>query len=574
MAVFWNLVPFPPSHPVQPPKSGRASEPVALNESGGDFDAKIERLVTGALRKGDGIERGSEVYLAIESLTADDCRRLVGNDAALKSVIEKFADADLQIGEQVVSGLIRRWLEFDREAAIAWLPRALDLIPKGKDAHHWIVNALATRLPEPLLALVPARRDAEERADIIEEALAKLAAGDPVKARAWVSNCVDRDDRLIAEKTLQRAIVRADPLRAVELAESTKDRSEAEALLNFAAMSAARMGPGILRQFANLPMKPWMMSEIIGVTALEDPEMAVDLAIQSRGDDDDDDASGTLGSAFTALAKRDPSRCLERLEGLQGRDLAAAVSAIGYMWAAYDPKAALSWLAERSPAERNNINMQMGDRPKDVLVFGFAEWMENAPEEARAWADSLPPGAASDLLQIEVARALTDSGQPAEATQLLARLGKAAKPAVVEQVASSWARRDPKSAAEWAIACEPGPAQNRALAGVVGTWANQDQPAVEQWLSQFPPGEARDRSIMAFLWRANAWTVSREQRTAEFDAWFSLIGDPWHRAEAARSSFWNRGSSDRAAARAWLSSLENVDPEIIRTTLRDDANKR
>jgi hypothetical protein len=291
--------------------------------------------------------------------------------------------------------------------------------------------------------------------------------------------------------------------------------------------------------------------------------------MKSRGDGGDN--SVALCEAFAAMARRDRSQCLAKLEELQGPDLAAAVSAIGYTWATQDPTAGLAWLMQRPAAERSSYYIRTTGN-NDMLVQGFSDWMGNSPAEAQAWAAALPEGATRDELQSAILRVLASRGEPAEAISALTRLGKAADPAAVAQIAGAWARKDPQAAAEWAISQQPGPAQSRALAEVVGTWANDDQQGVEKWLAEFPPGEARDRSVRAFLWRRNAWTVGEEQRMAEFDTWFGLIDDPWHRALVARSNFFQRKSRDPEAARAWLSSLQNVDPEIIRATLRDHLN--
>lgn len=550
--------------------SENATQSTATSDSNATTDAKTQRLITAALRKGNSNERENEVYLAIEALNADDFPRLLGNDAAFKAMIEKIADADWPTGPNLISGLIGRWLEVDRDAVIAWAPHALDLFTKEESADNWLLNLLSARIPEEMLALVSSRKEAKERTNIIKNAIPKLVAKDLSKARAWVANLTDPNDRREAETALQRGTVEVDPLLAIEMAESTKSRSDANNLLYFAAQSAAKMGPGILRQLVTMPMKPWMTAPLINELAERDPDLAVELVMKSRSDGYD--ASPSLCTAFAAMARRDPSLCMAKLEELKGRERAAAISTIGYNWASNDPAAALSWLMQQPVSERSSYHIGSSGTSNDTVVMGFSDWIQNAPAEARAWADALPPNATRDQLQIEVARVLATRGEYGEATRVLANLGKDVSPNAVAQVASTWARRDPRAAAEWAIAQEPGTAQSRALAGIVGTWADDDQAGVENWLAQFPPGETRDRSVKEFLFRRNSWTTTREQRTAEFDAWFGYIDDPWQRAQVARSSFRQRKLHDPAAARAWLSSLQNVDPEIIRTILRDNAD--
>jgi hypothetical protein len=558
--------------------SGTTVEPAVRSDSTVDSDAKAQRLVAAVLRKGNTNERENEMYLAIEAFTAEDLRRIVGDVGELKAMIEKITGPDWrkktgldwQTGRYLISGLIRRWLELDRGVVTAWAPRALDLFPKDNPAHNWMLETLTTRLPEEMLALLPSRKDASERTDIMQSALRELAAKDPAKARAWIDGCTDPKDRREAEKAFRLGIVQTDPLRAVELAESIENRSDASSLLFSAAMSATKMGPGILRQLANMPTKPWMTAALIDVLAQRDPELAMELAMKSRGQGQD--ANSALCTAFAAMTRRDRASCMAKLEELQGRDLAAAVSAIGFTWAAEEPAAALSWLMQHPVAERSSLNFSTSAMSKDTLVMGFCDWMASAPAQARAWAEALPAGATRDMLQTPIARALAADGKPEEAIHVLARLDKAANPNAIAEIASAWARRDPQAAANWAITQEPGPVQSGALAGVVGAWANDDQQGVENWLAQFPPGDARDRSVQAFLWRSSAWTTGMDQRLAEFDTWFDLIDDPWQRALAARSSFWQRKSRDPAAARAWLSSQQNVDPDLIRATLRDNPN--
>ncbi len=249
--------------------------------------------------------------------------------------------------------------------------------------------------------------------------------------------------------------------------------------------------------------------------------------------------------------------------------LAAAVSATGAEWAQRDPAAALAWLAQRPKAER--INPNGGNYgTSDALLIAFSEWARRAKDEAHAWADALPAGENRNAMQAQFARALAERGDSAEATQVLARIGSGADAKAIREVAGAWARRDPHAAADWAIAQEPGPAQNRALAGIVGTWAQDEPHAVEDWLAQFPAGEARDRSIGAFLNRDNSWPTGSAEQSAEFDAWFDLIDDPWRRAQVARTSFGRRKERDPAAARVWLSALPNLDPELVRMLLRDN----
>ena len=568
LAFFRGPSALPPAASAALRESARPTDPDAPSDSPATTDAKTQRLLAAALRKGRRLDCDNDLYLAIEAFTADDFRRFTADDSAVKTLAEKLRGIGWETRRALAGALLGHWLALDPAAALAAIPHLLEITPAKDGARGELLDALAAKRPAELLALVPSRKDAAERAEIISRALRELAEHDPAKAREWLATCTDPADRRVAEKAIRLGAVRADPLRAVALADSLEDRGEGRDLLEAAAQRAAKMGAGVLRQLATAPLKPWMLSSILNELAARDPALAVDLAVKSAA------AGNTniygLQSAFYAFARRDPAQAIARLEGLTGQVLAAAVSATGAEWAQRDPAVALAWLAQRPKAERINPNGETNYGTNDALLMAFGGWAGRAKDEARAWADALPAGEYRNAVQAQFARALADRGEPAEATQVLARIGSAADAKAIREVAGAWAQRDPHAAADWVIAQEPGPAQNSALAGIVGVWAKDEPHAVEDWLAQFPAGEARDRSIGAFLDRRDSWASGSAERSAEFDAWFDLIDDPWRRAQVARSSFWRRKERDPAAARGWLSALPNLDPEVVRMLLRDN----
>jgi hypothetical protein len=542
--------------------TNRAASP----DSPATADAKAQRLMAALSWKGTPMERDNELYLAIEAFTAEDFQRLVADPGVLKSMTEKLGKIDWQTGKNLASALIGRWLKVEPSMVMTWAPRLLELIPAKEKVRGFILDALAAKRPAEMLALVPSRKNATERAEIISRALLELAASDPTKARAWLRDCTDAADRRVAEKAMRWGTVKADPLRSIELAGSIEDRAEAWNLLKSAAASAAKMGEGVSQQLATSPMKPWLLSAVFTEFAERDPELAVDLAVQAGTGGGNEDHG--IQEAFAALAGRDPQKAITKLEVLKGQERAAAVSAIGQGWAAREPAAALGWLAEQPASDRIDQRV-LSYNSHDALLISFAAWADDDPQAARAWAEALPDGETRDAVGVHLAFFLASRGEGADAAKVLARLGSAPDPKALADIASRWAFSDPQAAADWAITQNPGPAQSRAIASIVGTWADEDAQAVEKWLTQFPPGEARDRSIAAFLSHSSANTVGREKRMAELDRWFDLMKDSWQRAQIAQEIFSQKKQIDPAAARAWLAALPNVDPEVIRMTLRD-----
>jgi hypothetical protein len=537
---------------------------------GGSTDAKAQRLVAAALRKSAALDRESELYLAIQAFTADDFRKLLLDPGALKTMAEKLKTADWRTSRNLISGLITRLLAVDPDSIASWAPRVLELIPKKQNIRAHFLDELAAKRPEQMLAMAASRKEPSERAEIISRALRELASKNLTKAQVWLKDCTDPADRLVAEKAIRLGMVEADPLRAIELASAIDSRQEGFAIINAATQRARKMGPGVLRQLATMPMKAWMLSAVLGEFSERDPELAVDLALKSPSEADSDAQAFSLQSAFSSLSRKDPSHAISKLDGITGaHQRAAAISSIGEEWASRDPAAALSWLAEKSVAERTNSH-RYGYGTNDSLLIAFGDWVGSNRSDAQAWANALPTGEMRDKMQAQLARVLAARGDTAAATQILFATGRAADPKALSDIARSWARDDPQAAADWAIAQPAGLLQSRALASVVGTWANDNPNAAQDWLAQFPPGETRDRSIGAFLSRPSSWTNNTETQIAEFDAWFDRIDDPWQRAQAATRSFWSRKQSDPQGARRWLLNLPNVDTGFIHMTLSYD----
>jgi hypothetical protein len=536
---------------------------ISSSESNEPTDAKAQRIIAAILRSGESLERRNELYLAIQALTANDFRNLLGDPGALKAMAERLSSVTGSRADILANAIIARWLAVDPGAVMTWAPRALDLISSNEQERKFILNALAKKRPEDVLKLASTRKSAEERADLISSGLRELAAQNPARARAWLDGCTDPKDRTAAEKAMRAGTVQADPLRAVELAGAAPDREEGIQLLGAAVQQAAKMGSGIVRQLASTPMPGWMLSQVLFEFAQRDPEAAVDLAAKQPLEGNE--ASWGMEVAFAQLAARDRSLAFEKMQTLTGASRSAAIAAIASEWGVSEPAAALDWVGSFPASERKNAG-RSGDAA-DALLSVFQSWATSDPVAAGNWAEALPPGETRDRIQAQRARALSTLGDMAGAAKVLSALNSP-DPKALSEVARQWTQRDPQAAADWAIAQPSGPQQSRALASVVETWANDDPQHVQDWLAQFPPGETRDRSVAAFLLRAGTWGADRGQVMADFDQWFDTIEDPWQRARVAQRSYWIRRQSDPAGARTWLSSLPNVDPELVRKTLR------
>ena len=511
--------------------------------------------------RGESSERFHRLYLALTSLTKEDFQQLLADSSKLKTFLENVIERGGGMSDAVFSTLMWRWAAVDPEIA-AWAPKVMALIPPKR--WPWIVVPLAKKQPEKTLTLLSATQSQEQRDDLIVRALSELRLQNPAKARAWLESCAEAD-RKAAEIAMLRGAVQEDPVSAVAQMERVKDQREASVLIDLAVTRAAAMGPGVLRQLASSSIPAWALPRFLFVFASREPEMAVDLVVQTGGKRDGPDASVTL--AFDALARRDLAKAIAKVDELTGPNKGTALAAIARQWSNEDPAAALEWLAKQ-PADQRIDMTRATTNSRDSLISVFFDWANTSPNEARKWVDALPPGEMRKNLQMEMANTLAKRGDAAQAVAILAALGDAVDPKVLNQTAENWALRDPQAAADWAISQPSGSAQSRALAGVVGAWANDDPAATQQWLTQFPQGEVRDRCVAAFLMRRTSWMNSPAQQIAEFDQWFDVIDDPWQRALVAEQIYRVKKRTDPEGARTWLTSLPNVDPELTRLTLR------
>jgi hypothetical protein len=298
----------------------------------------------------------------------------------------------------------------------------------------------------------------------------------------------------------------------------------------------------------------------------EDPELTLELAAKLKGRDLDGSVRSTIGRAIGELALKDEDLARRKLEEFTGPERAAAVCGFANAWTARDPAAALEWLSTLPASDRQNSG-RVYYGSSDVLLSAFDDWIRRDADQARAWAAGLPEGALRQQIQIALARSYTRD-DPAAGMQIVAAMGNAADTDTAKGLARAWADKDGQAAANWAVTQAPPALQEKILPMIVEQWGDDDEKAVSSWVAQFPDGELRDRCIVAFLHRPDTFSAAAQDQIAEFDAWFDTMTDPKLRADAAMRNFMARKESDPAAARAWLSSLTNVDQATIQKALQ------
>jgi hypothetical protein len=132
-----------------------------------------------------------------------------------------------------------------------------------------------------------------------------------------------------------------------------------------------------------------------------------------------------------------------------------------------------------------------------LLVALTDEWARRDPLSAASWAVRLPEEAGRTRLLASLVAVWAESA-PAEAARFAAGL----TPDTVQTEAlvsaiSGWARQDPTAALAWAGQFPPGKLQEQLYTQAVFAWSHRDPVSATEWLRSMPDGKAWDAAASA-----------------------------------------------------------------------------
>ncbi|MHA3771340.1 hypothetical protein ACXR0O_07350 [Verrucomicrobiota bacterium sgz303538] len=326
-------------------------------------------------------------------------------------------------GGWAVDELFANWAERNPEAAIA---AAAEL--KGnanRAALRGAARAWGQENPQAAMAWGERLTDPVARRSVIGNIVDQWADNDPLGVIAWSRNAKDQD---VQRDAVSRAI----------------------------SQLAGRDLPTALAQIESLP-------------AGEGRDSAVMAAANSVGRQD-------ARAAIQLLSRLDP-----------GPERTRAISQMCSVWAASEPRAAVEWMFQ------NTTPSEVGYESTNVL----GRWTEKAPDEAIAWVQTLPPGDRRDAAMAGVAASLSNL-DPRRAQTLFNQLSPESKASVAERFAYAMTQQDPENARAWAEALPPGKAQSTAYGVIAYQLANKDASGTAEWLGTLPAGAARDQAVVGF----------------------------------------------------------------------------
>lgn len=230
-----------------------------------------------------------------------------------------------------------------------------------------------------------------------------------------------------------------------------------------------------------------------------------------------------------AWATTDLPKALAWAEGLEFEAIrSSALNALYRTWAKTDPDAAFGALDRISDAGiRKNISNEITWEAIERDPLAAERWIRGMTGDQYAHSLGLL-GAFHAHTDIDTARRLLQESIDSGARNVAW---------VSEEIASSFAQRDPAAAASWVMTLPPGDPVQHGAEGVVRAWVAKDPVAASEWVATLPSGDARNGAIYylvhgilrsdpasAFQWAASIEGDAPKQRyllEAATDAWNS-----------------------------------------------------
>jgi hypothetical protein len=420
--------------------------------------------------------------------------------------------------------LFERWFALDAKAAAEWARTH----PDDRDA--WL--SWAHCAPDSALAEVHAHPRSSMARDTFEEAIKTLTGN---------------DKRATAAKL---ATLPADPARDSFLSKTitnwAKDDPEAAFLF-------AKQLPDAQRMIAitDTALRAWIARDPAAAKK-EVEALAQSTPNRAR-------AIGLVASLADALAKNDPARALQWVNGLPNECRGAAVyTAVARTWAKTDPVAALEWCIANGVDA--GARLWTGGWGSNGIV---REAMEQHPTETLSWIESLPSDEnRARLLEQALtsrARLTAPDAKPDDAARLVALMAtlpaeaqgrvayhlgaRTAEKGKIEEV-HTWIDRLPDPQLR-------GAAIEAAVASRFGGRPNDK----EQMVAQFAARPERDAALRGII------SKERESEPAQAAQTALRISDPQTRHDAIDNFVIDWLHRDPSAARQWLVNTSGIPKE-------------
>jgi hypothetical protein len=260
-------------------------------------------------------------------------------------------------------------------------------------------------------------------------------------------------------------------------------------------------------------------------------------------------------------------------QNLKGDRQAQAMSKVVTTWAKHAPAAAWTWARKQGSGEVHHAHTVMEEVAKNAPATAArfaAEFARQEPQEAGAMALTAIRGMTFD--------GNFDSARKFVADLHLASPDD--QNAINNYLGGQWARHDPEQAVAWARSLPEGPLRDQAMVGVGESWADVDPAHAAAFAETLPSGQSRQLALQQAVghWgladptAANEW-MNHVQPSADFDqavsalatqhnmmqghtdlslSWANAIGDPSLKLSTLREVVSDWAVRDRDAALSYV----------------------
>lgn len=417
------------------------------------------------------------------------------------------ADRMLQWGK-----LIRRWIEHDLEAALAYVRQ----LPPGDETTQALVlvlEAIGHQDPERCLVLAGELAVTREQQAIYSSLFAQMVESDPAVAALRLVLVPPGEGRENAVRALADGWARADFAAAYRWAQTLEgaERSQAiESTLSALTFNDPLRAIELAQQSLHgPPLNRTLMFALQSLTLSDSTAAAAIVTLLPAGEVQ---ATAALDVA-RELAAKDVVQALSWVQSLpEGDAQRMALNNILMVWATKDPAAASQYVAQMNPGSGQAVAAKQMAR-----ILGAGD-----PLNALAWATALPAGST-------------------RATALL-------------HTVSAWAERDPAAAASWAATQAPDTLRIEALKGALSYWLLQDAAAAGNFVSGLA-GEAQFHAAVSI-----APSLAQTDPSAAL-RWTQTLATPIAREEATTAAYARWADNAPREARLWLERA-NLAPEV------------
>lgn len=253
-------------------------------------------------------------------------------------------------------------------------------------------------------------------------------------------------------------------------------------------------------------------------------------------------------SAMKGWASVDPESAKAHLEGLEGGfEKGMLTQGVVSGMALSDPEAATAYVIELDAArDAEGGDDRWRGYAVDRQLESIAKvQMQRGMTQATAWAESLPDGSIKSSAFDRVAESYARNDPKAAAEWVMDHADQEYADRAVREVSEELAREDPEAAVNWA-ANLPEATQGSAMRESMERWTRDDPTAAGNYLTTMNESPARDAAVSSF-----ARTLDREDPALAAE-WASSIGNEETRSQTLESvaRSWIRTNADEA--KSWL----------------------